>query len=73
MDEDNNDLLLLLYRHHQSIIHNKNFFFILDSMFMIIEPEDRIPCLVPANFNHTFDLQDNGWCYHNTRFNVCQL
>jgi len=40
---------------------------------MNIEPEDKIPCLVSANLNWTFELLDNGWCYHHTRFNVCQL
>ena len=40
---------------------------------MNIEPEDRIPCLVSANLNWTFELLDNGWCYHHTRFNVFQL
>jgi hypothetical protein len=42
-------------------------------MFMNIEPEDVIPCLLPANLNHTFNLLDNGWCYHHTCFNVSQL
>jgi hypothetical protein len=73
LDEDDDDLLLLLYHHHQSILHSNNFFFLLDSMFMNIEPEDRIPCLLPANLNHAFDLLDSGWCYHHTRFNVCRL
>jgi hypothetical protein len=30
-------------------------------MFMNIEPEDRIPYLLPANFTHFFDLLDNWW------------
>jgi hypothetical protein len=42
-------------------------------MFMNVEPEDVIPCLLPANRNRTFDLLDNGWCYHHMRFNACQL
>jgi len=66
-------MLLLLYRCHLSIVHNNNFFFILDSMFMNIEPEDQIPRLLPANLNRTFDLINDGWCYHHTRFNVSQL
>jgi hypothetical protein len=49
------------------------FFLTLDSMFMNIEPEDRIPRLLQANLNRTFDLLDNGWCYHHTCFNVSQL
>ncbi len=73
LDEDDDDMLLLLYRRHLSIVHNNNFFFILDSMFMNIEPEDRIPRLLPANLNRTFDLLNDGWCYHHTRFNVSQL
>jgi hypothetical protein len=73
LDEDDDDMLLLLYRHHLSIVHNTNFFFILDSMFMNIEPEDRIPRLLPANLNRTFDLLNDGWCYHHTCFNVSQL
>jgi hypothetical protein len=73
LDEDDDDSLLLLYRRHQSILHNNNFLFVLDSMIMNIEPEDIIPCLLPANLNRTFDLLDNGWCYHHTRFNVVQL
>jgi hypothetical protein len=56
-----------------SVILHNNKFFLLDSMFMNIEPEEAFPCLLPANLNHTFDLLDNGWCYHHTRFNVCQL
>ncbi len=59
--------------HHLPMLCNKNFFFLLDSMFMNIEPGDRISRLVPANLNHTFDLLDNGWCYHHTRFNVCRF
>jgi hypothetical protein len=73
LDEDDDDMLLLLYRRHLSIVHNNNFFFILDSMFMNIEPEDRIPRLLPANLNRTFDLLNDEWCYHHTRFNVSQL
>jgi len=42
-------------------------------MLMNIEPEDRIPRLLPASLNRTFDLLDNGWCYHHTHFNVSQL
>jgi hypothetical protein len=42
-------------------------------MYMNIEPEKLIPCLLPTNLNHTFDLLGNGWCYHHTCFNVCQL
>jgi hypothetical protein len=42
-------------------------------MFMNIEPEDHIPHLLPANLNCPFNLLDNGWCYHHTRFNICQL
>jgi hypothetical protein len=49
LDEDDNNMLLLLYRCHLSVAHNNNFFFILDSMFMNIEPEDRIPRLLPVN------------------------
>jgi len=48
-------------------------FFLLDSIFMNIEPEDRIPRLLPANLNCTFYLLDNGWCYHHTRINIFQL
>jgi hypothetical protein len=73
LDEDDDDLLLHLYCHHLSMLRNNNFFFLLDSMFMNIEPEDRFPHLVLANLNRTFDLLDNGWCYHRTWFNVCQL
>jgi len=73
MDKDDDDMLLLLYRCHLSILHNNNFFFILDSMFMNIEPEDQIPRLLPANLNRAFDLLDNRWRYHHTRFNICQL
>ena len=73
LDEDDDDMLLLLYRRHLSIVHNNNFFFFLDSMFMNIEPEDRIPRLLPANLNRTFDLLNDGWCYHHTRFNVSKL
>jgi hypothetical protein len=73
LDEDDDDSLLLLYRRHQSILHNNNFLFVLDSMFMSIEPEDIIPRLLPADLKCTFDLLDNGWCYHHTRFNVVQL
>jgi len=62
LDEDDDDMLLLLY-----------IFFILDSIIMNIEPEDQIPRLLPANLNRTFDLLNNGWCYHHTRFNVSQL
>ncbi len=40
---------------------------------MNIEQEDRIPRLLPANLNCTFDLLNNEWCYHHTRFNVWQL
>jgi hypothetical protein len=73
LDEDDDDSLLLLYRHHLSLVHNNNCPFLLDSMFMNIEPEDIIPRLLPANRNRTFHLLDNGWCYHHTCFNVCQL
>jgi hypothetical protein len=73
LDEDNDDSLLLLYCHHLSLVHNNNVLFLLDSMFMNIEPEDDIPCLLQANRNHTLDLLDNGWCYHHTRFSVVQL
>jgi hypothetical protein len=66
LDEDDDDLLLHLYCHHLSMLRNNNFFFLLDSMFMNIEPEDRFPHLVLANLNRTFDLLDNGWCYHRT-------
>jgi hypothetical protein len=38
LDEDDDNLLLLLYCHYQSILHNNNLF-LLDSMFMNIEPE----------------------------------
>jgi hypothetical protein len=55
LEEDDNDLLLHLYRRHLFMLHNNNFFFLLDSMFMNIEPEDRIPHLLPANLNRTFD------------------
>jgi hypothetical protein len=73
LDKDDNDLLLLLYRHHQSILQNNDFLFLLDSMFMNIEPEDVIPRLLPANLNCTFNLLENGWCYHHTRFSIIQL
>jgi hypothetical protein len=73
LQEDDDDLLLHLYRHHLFMLRNNNFFFLLDSMFMNIEPEDMIPRLLPANLNRTFDLLDNGWCYHHTRFTVSQL
>jgi len=55
LDKDDDNMLILLY-HHLSIVHINNFFFILDSMFMKIEPEYRIPRLLPANLNRTFDL-----------------
>jgi hypothetical protein len=42
-------------------------------MFMNIEPENRILRLLPANLNRTFDLLNDGWCYHHTRFNISQL
>jgi hypothetical protein len=74
LDEDNNDdLFLLLYHHHLSILSNKLFFFTLDSEFMNIEPDQVIPRFAPANHNHTFDLLEDGWCYHHTRFTVAQL
>jgi len=73
LEEDDDNMLLLLYHCHLSIVHNNNFFFILDSMFMNIEPEDRIPRLLPENLNRTFDLINDGWCYHHTHFNVSQL
>jgi hypothetical protein len=60
LDEDDDDLLHLLYCHHLSLVHNNNFFFVLDSMFMNIETEQVIPCLLPANLNHTFDLLNTG-------------
>jgi hypothetical protein len=40
---------------------------------MNIEPENRILRLLPANLNRTFDLLNDGWCYHHTRFNISQL
>jgi hypothetical protein len=73
LEEDDDDLLLHLYHHHLFMLRNNNFFFLLDSKFMNIEPEDQIPRLLPANLNRTFDLLNNGWCYHHTRFNVSQL
>jgi hypothetical protein len=73
LDEDDDDLLLLLYCHHQSTLHNNDFLFLLDSMFMNIEPEDVIPHLLPANLNRTFNLLDSRWCYHHTCFSVVQL
>jgi hypothetical protein len=73
LEEDDDDLLLHLYRRHLFMLRSNNFFFLLDSMFMNIEPEDMIPRLLPANLNRTFDLLDNGWCYHHTRFTVSQL
>ena len=72
-DEDNDDDLLLLYRRHISILHNNLFFFLLDSEFMTIEPDQVIPRFAPANRNRTFDLLEDGWCYHHTRFTVAQL
>ncbi len=57
LDKDDDNSLLLLYRHHQSILHNNNFLFVLDSMFMNIEPEDIIPHLLPANRNITSALE----------------
>ncbi len=73
LDEDDNNLFHLLYCHHLSIFHNNNFYFLLDSMAMNIQPEEVIPLLIPANCNHTFDLLDNGWCYHHACFSACQL
>jgi hypothetical protein len=40
LDKDDDDSLLLLYHRHLSLLHNNNFLFLLDSMFMNIEPED---------------------------------
>jgi hypothetical protein len=73
-DEGNDDdLLLLLYRHHISNLRNNLFFITLDSEFMTIEPDQVIPRFAPANRNRTFDLLEDGWCYHHTHFTVAQL
>jgi hypothetical protein len=72
-DDNDDDLLLLLYHCHLSNLHNNLFFFLLDSEFMTIEPDQVIPQFTPANRNHTFDLLEDGWCYHHTRLSVTQL
>jgi hypothetical protein len=72
-EENNDDLLLLLYHCHISILHNNLFFFLLDSEFMTIEPDQVIPQFAPANHNRTFDLLEDGWCYHHTCFTIAQL
>ncbi len=72
-DDNDDDLFLLLYRHHLSILRQNLFFFTLDSEFMNIEPDQVIPRFAPANRNRTFDLLEDGWCYHHTRFTVAQL
>ncbi len=72
-DDNDNDIFLLLYRHHLSILCQNLFFFTLDSEFMNIEPDQVIPHFAPANRNHTFDLLEDGWCYHHTCFTLIQL
>ncbi len=73
-DEGNDDdLLLFLYHCHISNLRNKLFFITLDSEFMTIEPDQDIPRFAPANRNRTFDLLEDGRCYHHTRFTVAQL
>ncbi len=73
-DEGNDDdLLLFLYHRHISNLRNNLFFITLDSEFMTIEPDQVIPRFAPANRNRTFDLLEDGWCYHHTRFTVAQL
>jgi hypothetical protein len=72
-DDNDGDLFLLLYHCHLSNLCNNLFFFTLDSDFMTIEPDQVTPWFAPANRNHTFNLLEDGWCYHHTRFTVAQL
>ncbi len=75
MDDNDNDdnLLLLLYHRHLSNLCKDLFFFALDSEFITIEPDQVIPRFAPASRNQTFNLIEDGWCYHHTRFTVTQL
>jgi hypothetical protein len=61
-DYNNNDIFLLLYRCHLSILRQYLFFFMPDSEFMNIEPNQVIPHFAPANRNRTFDLLEDEWC-----------
>jgi hypothetical protein len=72
-DDDDDDDFFLIYRRHLSILCNNLFFFTLDSEFMNIEPDQAIAQFAPANRNHTFDLLEDGWCYHHTSFTIAQL
>ena len=58
---------------HEEWLRYCHYFKQLDELFMTIEQHELIPRLVPANRNRTFDLLDNRWSNHNTRFSVIQL
>jgi hypothetical protein len=71
--DDDEDYMMIMLMHVHHCFHIVEFLSSLNNLLMEISSDQVIPCLVPANRNHTFDLLHPGWCYEKTRFRVAQL
>jgi hypothetical protein len=62
-------LLFILWN---QCIQSYIFFQQLNNLFMVITPDQVVPCLNPPNRHRTFNLLHEGWCYQHTQFHVVQ-